>query len=139
MFGCEITTVEWMTSYPEIEKLGVISYNTMGIIRLSNRMVGSLHYSASVVPSASTSRLEVFGDNTNVLHAVGTNKLLLYGPDLTPEETDLDTKGARVWGHRQIDEHFIDCIVNHKQPQATVNDAIKAVEIAAKMTRDIKK
>jgi UDP-N-acetylglucosamine 3-dehydrogenase len=139
MFGCEITDVEWMTSYPEIGKLRVISYNTMGIIRLSNSMVGSLHYSASVVPSASTSRLEVFGDNANVLHGIGTDKLLLYRSDPTPQETNLEVKGARVWGHRQIDEHFIDCILNHRQPQATVNDAIKAVEIASKMTKGTKK
>jgi len=73
MFRCEITSVEWMTSYPKIEKLGIVSYNTMGMIRLSNGMVGSLYYSSSVAQSASESRLEVFGDNTNVLHAVGTN------------------------------------------------------------------
>jgi predicted dehydrogenase len=139
MFGCEITSVEWMTSYPKIEKLGIVCYNTMGMIRLSNGMVGSLHFSASVAPSASVSRLEVFGDNTNVLHAVGTNKLLLYGQDPKPQETDLEVKGARVWGHRQIDEHFVDCIINHKQPQATVSDAIRAIEIAAKMTKDNKK
>src|SRR4030042_4130950 len=111
----------------------------MGMIRLSNGMVGSLHYSSSVVQSASASRLEVFGDNTNVLHAVETNKLLLYGQDPEPQETDLEIKGARVWGHRQIDEHFVDCIINHRQPQATVSDAITAIEIASKMTKDIKK
>lgn len=139
MFGTEVTEVEWMTSYPKIEKLGILGYNTMGLVKLSNGMVGSLHYSASVAPSASISRLEVFGDNTNVLHAIGTNKIITYGLDQKPEELDLDVKGARIWGHRQIDEHFIDCIIHHKQPQATVSDAIKAIEIAAKMTRNMKK
>jgi predicted dehydrogenase len=138
MFKSEITDVEWMTSYPKIEKLGILGYNTMGLIRLSNGMVGSLHFSASVAPSASISRLEVFGDNTNVIHAIGTNKITLYGLDQTPQESDLEVKGARVWGHRQIDEHFIDCIIHHKQPQATVSDAVKAIEIAAKMTRSNK-
>ncbi len=103
MFKSEITDVEWMTSYPKIEKLGILGYNTMGLIRLSNGMVGSLHFSASVAPSASISRLEVFGDNTNVIHAIGTNKITLYGPDQTLKESDLKVKGARVWGHRQID------------------------------------
>jgi predicted dehydrogenase len=139
MFGTEITQVEWMMSYPKIEKLGILGYNTMGLIKLSNGIVGSLHFSASVAPSASISRLEVFGDNTNVLHAIGTNKIITYGPDQKPGELDLDVKGARVWGHRQIDEHFIDCIIHHKQPQVTVSDAIKAIEIAAKMTRNMKK
>ena len=139
MFGTEIVDVEWMASYPKIEKLGILGYNTMGIVKLSNGMVGSLHYSASVAPSASVSRLEVFGDNTNVLHAIGTNKIITYGNDPKPEELDLEVKGARVWGHRQIDEHFIDCIIHHKPPQVTVSDAIKAIEIAAKMTTNMKK
>jgi predicted dehydrogenase len=139
MFKSEIADVEWMTSYPKIEKLGILGYNTMGLIRLSNGMVGSLHYSASVPMSASISRLEVFGDNTNVMHAIGTNKIITYGQDQTPQETNLEVKGARVWGHRQMDEHFIDCIIHNKQPQATVNDAIKAIEIALKMTKNTKK
>jgi predicted dehydrogenase len=139
MFKSEISDVQWMTSYSKIEKLGILGYNTMGLIRLSDGMVGSLHYSASVASSASTSRLEVFGDNTNVLHAIGTNKIVSYGPDETPQELDLEVKGARVWGHRQIDEHFIDCIAHHQQPQATVEDAIRAIEIASKMVRNAEK
>ena len=139
MFKSEITEAEWMASYPKIEKLGILGYNTMGLITLSNGIVGSLHYSASVAPAASTSRLEVFGDNTCVLHAIGTNKIILYGPEQTSQELNIDVKGARVWGHRQIDEHFIDCIIHKKQPQVTVNDAIKAVATAGKITESIRR
>ena len=110
----------------------------MGVIKLSNGIVGSLHYGASVTPTASTARLEVYGDNTNVLHAIWTNKILLYGSDQQPQEWNLEVKGTRVWGHRQIDEHFIDCILHNKRPQVTVEDAIKAVEIAQKITKNIK-
>jgi len=139
MFKSDIESVEWMSSYPKFEKYGgILGYNTMGLIKLSNGIVGSLHYSASVNPLASTARLEVYGDNTNVLHAVMFNKIVLYGSDQQPQEWNLDVKGARVWGHRQIDEHFIDCILNNKQPQVTTEDAIKAIEIAQKMTKNIK-
>jgi predicted dehydrogenase len=139
MFKSEVTDVKWMTSYPKIEKLGILGYNTMGLIRLSNGIVGSLHYSASVASSASTSRLEVFGDNTNVIHAIGTNKIAVFGENQTPQEAYLDVKGARVWGHRQIDEHFVDCILSKRQPEATVRDAIRAISIASKMTENIRK
>jgi predicted dehydrogenase len=138
MFRTEIASVEWMANYPKIEKLGILGYNTMGLIRLSNGMVGSVHYSASVTPAASTARLEVYGDNTNVVHAIGTNKIVTYTQDQSPQESNLEVKGARVWGHRQIDEHFIDCIVNKRQPQATVHDAMQAIEIAAKITSKLK-
>ncbi|MGQ9551190.1 MAG: Gfo/Idh/MocA family protein [Candidatus Bathycorpusculaceae bacterium] len=139
MFESDIENVEWMSSYPKFEEYGgILGYNTMGLIKLSNGIVGSLHYSASVNPLASTARLEVYGDNTNVLHSVMFNKIILYGSDQQPQEWNLDVKGTRVWGHRQIDEHFIDCILNNKQPQVTTEDAIKAIEIAQKITKNIK-
>ena len=127
MFESEIENVEWMSNYPKFEKYGgILGYNTMGLIKLSNGIVGSLHYSASVNPLASTSRLEVYGDNTNVLHAIWNDKIVLYGSNQEPQEWNLDVKGTRVWGHRQADEHFIECILHKKQPKVSVEDAIKA-------------
>jgi len=139
MFESEIENVEWMSNYPKFEKYGgILGYNTMGLIKLSNGIVGSLHYSASVNPSASTSRLEVYGDNTNVLHAIWNDKIILYGSSQEPQEWNLDVKGTRVWGHRQADEHFIECILHKKQPKVSVEDAVKAQEVAQKITKSIK-
>jgi predicted dehydrogenase len=139
LFKSEIENVQWMASYPKFEKYGgILGYNTMGVVKLSNGAVGSLHYSASVTPSASTSRLEVYGDNTNVIHAIWFNKLLLYGSGQQPQEWDLDVKGTRVWGHRQLDEHFIDCVLHNKKPQVTAEDAMKAEEVALKIVKNIR-
>jgi len=139
MFESEIENVEWMSNYPKFEKYGgILGYNTMGLIKLSNGIVGSLHYSASVNPLASTSRLEVYGDNTNVLHAIWNDKIVLYGSNQEPQEWNLDVKGTRVWGHRQADEHFIECILHKKQPKVSVEDAVKAQEVAQKITKSIK-
>jgi predicted dehydrogenase len=139
LFKSEIENVQWMASYPKLEKYGgILGYNTMGIIKLSNGAVGSLHYSASVTPSASLSRLEVYGDNTDVIHAINFNKILLYGSGEQPQEWNLDVKGTRVWGHRQLDEHFIDCVLHNKKPQVTAEDAIKAEEVALKIVKNIK-
>lgn len=136
MFESEIEDVEWMTSYPKLEKYGgVIGYNTMGTIKLSNGVVGSLHYGASVTPSASTSRLEVYGDNTNVLHAIWNDKIILYGSEEKPKEWNLEVKGTKVWGHRQMDTHFIESILQHVKPQVTAEDAIKAQEISQKIVK----
>ena len=139
LFGSEIESVQWMASYPKIEKYGgILGYNTMGVVKLSNGAVGSLHYGASVTPSAALSRLEVYGDNTNVIHAINFDKVLLYGSAEQPQEWTLDVKGTRVWGHRQLDEHFIDCVLHHKKPQVTAEDAIKAEEVALKIVKNIK-
>lgn len=139
LFKSEIENVQWMANYPKFDKYGgILGYNTMGVVKLSNGAVGSLHYSASVTPSASTSRLEVYGDNTNVIHAIWFNKILLYGAGQQPQEWDLDVKGTRVWGHRQLDEHFIDCVLHNKKPQVTPEDAMKAEEVALKIVKNIK-
>jgi predicted dehydrogenase len=139
LFKSEIENVQWMASYPKLEKYGgILGYNTMGVVKLSNEAVGSLHYSASVTPSAALSRLEVYGDNTDVIHAINFNKILLYGSGEQPQEWNLDVKGTRVWGHRQLDEHFIDCILHHKKPQVTAEDAMKAEEVALKIVKNIK-
>ncbi|MGC8939494.1 MAG: Gfo/Idh/MocA family protein [Candidatus Bathyarchaeia archaeon] len=137
MFKSEIVDVEWRSSYPKMERFGgVLGYNTMGVIKLSNGMVGSLHYSASVSPPAAVSRLEVYGDNTNVIHAVGYDKIVHYTEN-EAKEIRLEVKGTRVWGHRQLDEHFIECILHNKKPQVTVEDAIKAQEVAQKIVKSI--
>ncbi len=139
LFKSEVEDVCWMANYPKFEKYGgILGYNTMGVVKLSNGVVGSLHYSASVTPSASTSRLEVYGDSTNVIHAIWFNKILLYGAGQQPQEWDLNVKGTRVWGHRQLDEHFIDCILHGKKPAVTVWDAIKAQEVALKIVKSTK-
>jgi predicted dehydrogenase len=139
MFKSEIVSVGWMSNYTKIEKYGgILGYNTMGVIKLSNGMVGSLHYGASAASSASLSRLEVYGDNTSVLHAINADRIVLYGEEQQPREWNLEVKGTRIWGHRQLDEHFIDCILHNKRPQVTIEDAIKAVEIARKITKNIK-
>lgn len=138
MFKSDIEDVQWMASYPPIEKYGgILGYNTFGLIKLSNGIIGYLHYGASVTPSASTARLEVYGDNTSVIHAISFNKIALFGQDPQPQEWTIDVKGTKVWGHRQIDDHFIQCILQNKRPQVTSEDAIKAIEIAQKMTRNI--
>ncbi len=135
MFNSDIVDVQWMTSYPKIEKHGgILGYNTFGLIRLANGIVGYLHFGASVTPPASISRLEIYGDNTNVIHAI---KIYLYGSEEKPQEWTLDVKGTKVWGHRQLDTHFIDCILQNKQPGVTPEDSIKAQEVALKMVRNI--
>ncbi|MDP6627948.1 MAG: Gfo/Idh/MocA family oxidoreductase [Methanopyri archaeon] len=134
MFDCEIESVEWKPSYPTLEKVGGITgYNTMGVIKLSNGIVGNLHYGATTNAAAAISRLEVYGDNTNVLHAINTDKVILYGSEPERQEWDLAVRGTRVWGHRQTDAHFVQSILQGKEPDITIEDAIKVQEIAMRI------
>ncbi|MBS7631555.1 Gfo/Idh/MocA family oxidoreductase, partial [Candidatus Bathyarchaeota archaeon] len=138
LFGSDIKKVEWMSHYPRFDKFGgIFGYNTMGVLKFSNGIVGSLHLGASVNTTASTTRLEVYGDNTDVLHAIWNNKIFHFTSDPKPIEIDLQVSGTKVWGHRQLDEHFIDCILNNKEPQVNSEDAIKAQLIAEEIVKSL--
>jgi len=61
---------------------------------------------------------------------------LLFCLPFSPEEIDVEAKGTKVWGHRQLDAHFIDCVINNKKTQVTVEDGIIATEISKKMVKE---
>jgi len=139
LFADEIVDVEWMSNYTPLKQFGgILGYNTMGLIKFEKGIVGSLHYGATVNQLASTSRLEVYGDSTNVLHAVLNNKIVLFGSDPEPKEIPVEAKGTRMWGHYQIDSHFVECVQQNKKPLVTVDDAIRTQEIAQKMVKNLK-
>jgi predicted dehydrogenase len=136
MFQDDIVDVEWMSNYTKLSEFGgILGYNTMGLVKFSKGIVGSLHYGATVKESSSTSRLEVYGDNTNVLHVVWNNKIVVYGSDPERREWDIPVSGTKVWGHQQLDSHFIECILGKTKPMVTAEDAIKAQEIAEKIVK----
>ncbi len=136
MFQDDIVNVEWMSNYTKLSEFGgILGYNTMGLVKFSKGIVGSLHYGATVKESSSTSRLEVYGDNTNVLHVVWNNKIVVYGSDPERREWDISVSGTKVWGHQQLDSHFIECILGKAKPMVTAEDAIKAQEIAEKIVK----
>jgi len=131
----EINDVNWFSNYSPLEGIeNYRGYNTTGIIKLSNGAVGTLHYCATVASGLGTSRLEIFGDNTNLLEAKWNNHLKISGAS-SELEWNFKEKGTRVWGHYQIDSHFVDCILQKKKPEVTVEDAIKAQTIASRMIK----
>ncbi len=124
-----------MSNYaPLPENDNYIGYNTVGIIKLSDGAVGTLHYSASVAPGEGTSRLEIFGNNAKVLKARWNNYLSL-NEEGTKKEWEFKERGTKVWGHYQIDSYFIECILEGRGPSVTVEDAIKAESIAKKIVK----
>ena len=135
----EYTESEWMASYPKFEQFGgIYGYNTKGIAKYENDVVASFHFGASVNQAASETRFEVYGDNTNVIHGVGFNKVIVYGPDNEKDEKILDVGGTKIWGHRQCDTHFIESLLNNKTPSVTLTDALIAQEVATKITDRIR-
>lgn len=136
LFDAEYAEVEWKTNYVKLEEFGgTLGYSTMGLVKMTNGVVGSLHYGSMAPPTAGMSRLEIFGKKTFFLHAEWNNLLALIGEGGAKQEWKFTETGTKVWGHYQIDEHFVKCVLGQAKPQITAEDAVKAQEVAAKMVR----
>ena len=136
LFDAEYAEVEWKTNYARLEQFGgTLGYSTMGLVKMTNGVVGALHYGSMAPPNAGMSRLEVFGKKTFFLHAEWNNLLTLTGEEGAKQEWKFTETGTKVWGHYQIDEHFIKCVLREAKPQITVEDAVRAQEVAAKMVK----
>lgn len=136
LFDAEYTEAEWKTNYVPLPQFGgTLGYSTMGLLKMTNGVVGALHYGSMAPPNAGMSRLEIFGKKTFILHAEWNNSLTLVGEEGTKQEWKFTETGTRVWGHYQIDEHFIRCVLGEARAQITVDDAVKAQEIASKMVK----
>jgi len=135
LFNAEYDAVEWKSNYTRLKEEygGIIGYNTMGLLKMSGDIVISLHFSCTVTPTETSSSLEVYGDNTYSLYADGNERLVFIGEDPTKQEWKFQVSGPRVWGHYQLDEHFIKCIRGEEKPKITPDDAVKAQEIALKI------
>ncbi len=130
----EIADVTWMCNYAPLKDFGDFTgYNTVGLIRFSNKAVGTLHFCSTVARGEGTSRLEVYGNNTKTIQANWNNSLTLTAEGVENQTWTFDARGTRAWGHRQIDAHFVECVLNGKDPAITVTDAINVQKIASQM------
>ena len=112
---------------------GTKGYVSLSVLKFSNGVNATLAFSGLVRPATAISRLEILGDNTSSLTATNNDEITFYGEDPTDQHWIVREPGARIWGHYQEDQHFVECIVNKKKPIMTGEDAIKAQEVAHKI------
>jgi predicted dehydrogenase len=135
LLGADFTDVNACVEHFPIEKFGgTLGYNAFVNYKFPGGVIGALQTSGSVAHACSTSILEVIGDNTRSIKANWNNELTLFGHD--PDKSDWifrEGGGHRTWGHMQMDEHFVDCIQEGRQPSILPEDGRRAVEIALKI------
>jgi len=134
LLNLDIAEVTWKSRYVQVKEYGgIYAYNTMGLLSFASGAIGSLHYGSLVAPAAGKSRLDVFGDKAFTLNAVWSDSVTLVGDEPSKKTWALREGGPKVWGHYQIDEHFVQCVLGKQEPRVTVEDAVKAQEVASKM------
>ena len=134
LFGAEVVDVHSAWNEPVLPMFGgTKGYCSLSVLKFGNGVVATLQFSGLVRPALGMSMLEILGDNTSSLTATNNDALTFYGDDPTEQRWTLREPGAKVWGHYQEDQHFIDCILNKKQPIMSGDDALKAQEVATKI------
>jgi predicted dehydrogenase len=135
LLGADFEEIRPCVQHFPIEKFGgTLGYNAFVNYQFPGGVVGCLQTSGSVAHACSTSILEVIGDNTCSIKANWNNELTLFGSD--PDRSDWifrEGGGHRMWGHMQMDEHFVDCIRDGRQPSILPEDGRRAVEISLKI------
>ena len=126
ILNAEITEATWSSNYSTLAGIdNFLGYNTMGLVKFSNNAVGVLHYCSTVSMGEETSSLEIYGSKLNSIKAADNNHIVLSEVG-TKTEWTFREKGTKAWGHYQLDQYFVECIVQNKNPTITVHDAIQA-------------
>jgi predicted dehydrogenase len=110
-------------------------FNAAIVLNFTSGAIGLMEYSSLVVPEMETNRLEVSGKKRGRLSATGNDALALFGVDPHMQRWTFREGGTKAWGHHQEDEHFIECILQDREPVVTAEDARKAQEIAVAIMR----
>jgi predicted dehydrogenase len=133
--GADFESIDANVEHFPIEKLGgTLGYNAFVNYRFPGGVVANLQTSGSVAHMCSTSILEVIGDNTHSIKANWNDELILFAEDPGKSEWRFrEGGGHRVWGHMQMNEHFVDCVIEGKQPSISPEDGRRAVEVALKI------
>jgi len=136
LFNTEIEETTWYPNYMEIEGIDDFKgYQTVGIIKLKNGVVGTLQLGSSVAEGMGESRFEIFGNNGKTIYTYWTSTVKLIGGEGEPEVWELEPKGPEVWGHKQLIQHFINVCLGKEKPIATLDDAIAAQTQANKIVK----
>jgi predicted dehydrogenase len=137
-FNTEIENVCWAANYVPIKSIDDFKgYQTVGIIRFKNSVVGNVIYGSTVAKGQDTSQFEILGSNGKALVVEWNDTVTLYGKGDEREKWKLEPKGARVWGHRQLIDHFIQCCLGKEAPEFDYRDAIEAQRWAKKIVTDV--
>jgi hypothetical protein len=79
--------------------------------------------------------LELVGDSTSLVKANENESVTLCAEQPAKTEWYLKEPGARMWGHVQQDEHFVQCLLQDEAPSISPQDGRRAMEIAAQIAR----
>ncbi|HJM82254.1 MAG TPA: Gfo/Idh/MocA family oxidoreductase [Nitrospinota bacterium] len=120
---------------------GTHGYMGYAIAEFTNGTITSMEYSGGVCNDQTVVSMELVGENTNLITAIDTHTIKINTDDVHETVHKVQVGGPKVWGHYQMDEHFVSSILKGKAPEITPRDGLIATEAGvkiAKMYRQLK-
>ncbi len=143
-FESPIVNADWTPNYMPIEGIDDFKgYQTVGIVKFENGIVGTMMLGSTVAKGLDLSRFEIFGNNgKNILVDWIPSKnrevfdVTLFGKNGDDQNWQVEGKGPRIWGHRQLIANFVQACLGKEKPAATYKDAIAAQKWSNKIVSD---
>lgn len=136
LIGDEVSRV-----YASVRKIeqpkygGVTPENCQFHVTFENGVTGVFERSENSPRSMEGSELRLLFDDNKAMYAIDNDVLELHQEEYDKRVWKLFITGTRVWGHQQLDRHFVNSIRKEKTPSVTAVDGLKAVEVADAMVR----
>jgi len=123
---------------PQEKYGGITPENCQFHVTYENGVAGVFERSENSPFSIEGAEFRMLFDDNSAVVAVNNNELELH------EEIDrtcswhFHETGPRVWGHQQLDQHFVETLAAGKEPDVTATDGLKIVKVAEAMSKSAK-
>ncbi|MFW9847545.1 MAG: Gfo/Idh/MocA family protein [Candidatus Thorarchaeota archaeon] len=144
-FNTEIENMKWTANYKPIEGIDDFKgYQTVGIIKFANGVVGTTMVGSTVAKGLDLSRFEILGNNgkTILINWIPAKNrevfdVTLFGKNGDDQNWQVEGKGPKIWGHRQLISNFVQACLGNEEPACTYKDAIAAQMWSDKIVTDL--
>lgn len=120
---------------PQPKYGGIIPENCQFHVTHENGVTGVFERSENSPRSMEGAELRILFSDNKAIYALDNNVIELHQEDYDRRTWKFFATGTRVWGHQQLDRHFVNSILEGKTPSVTAVDGMKAVEVATAMAR----
>jgi predicted dehydrogenase len=143
-FDSPIENVEWTANYMPIEGIDDFKgYQTVGIMKFANGVVGTTMVGSTVAKGLDLSRFEIFGNNgkTILVDWIPSKDrevfdVTLFGKEGADQNWQVEGKGPLIWGHKQLIAHFVQACLGNEKPGFGAEAAIAAQKWSNKIVTD---
>lgn len=134
LIGSEIVRVyASITQVTQPKYGGITPENCQFHVTFENGVTGVLERSENSPRSMEGAELRMLFDDNKAIYALNNDELELHREEYDKRVWKFFVTGTRVWGHQQLDRHFVNSIRKGKTPSVTAVDGLKAVEVATAM------